>query len=63
MNDMRYMGCRGGECPKQGNCARFLEQGTEDRPHTFYTPPYNNYNHGDRTEFRCGYQEYPQAES
>ena len=63
MNDMRYWGCVGNNCPKREQCARFLEQGTEDRPHTFHTPPYNHYDDGVTQEFRCGYQEYPKAES
>lgn len=60
MSDMRDFGCTGGSCPKQENCARFLER--NERDHCFYSPPFNRYNHGDRLEFRCGYQEYPSQE-
>lgn len=60
MNDMRNFGCSGGSCPKQNNCARFLER--QDRAHKFHSPPFNMYNRGDKTEFCCGYQEYPSKE-
>jgi len=56
MVDMRFWGCKGGACPQQERCARFLERDTDERPHTLYTPPYNMYNDGIKTEFRCGYQ-------
>nr|BDD44083.1 hypothetical protein 7 [Gammaproteobacteria bacterium] len=57
MTDMRDFGCKGGSCPKQERCQRFLDR--ENRDHSFYTPPFNIYNDGAKTEFRCGYQEIP----
>lgn len=61
-SDYRYWGCVGGSCPKQDRCLRAIEQGTEDRPHTFQSAPFNHYNHGEREEFRCGYHVIPKEE-
>lgn len=60
--DMRYFGCKGGSCPKQKTCARYVEQGSEDRPHTFYSAPFNRYHTGEKLEFRCGYYEKAKEE-
>lgn len=62
-SDCRYWGCAGRDCPKQDRCARALEQGSADRPHTFQSAPYNHYSDGITQEFRCGYYEKPKEES
>ena len=59
MSNYNELGCTGGTCPKKDGCARFLDRGSEGRPHTFMTPPFNIYNNGITTEIRCGYHEYP----
>lgn len=61
MTDMRDFGCVGNGCPKQDNCARYLDR--ENRDHIFTSAPFNHYKDSEgKAEFRCGWQEYPKKE-
>lgn len=56
MSNWNDVGCVGGSCPKQENCARFLER--EDRHITYQTPPFNSY----EERIICGYYQIQKKE-
>lgn len=56
MSSYMNVGCTGGSCPKQENCARFLER--EERQIILQSAPFNRYPEG----IFCGYHELPKKE-
>jgi len=56
MSNYNDVGCVGGSCPKQENCARFLERA--ERHITYQSPPFNSYPEG----IVCGYQQMPKKD-